>query len=184
MKRILFEPRSRQMFMLAMEAAGWLNEHLEEWLGEKNVADTLTQGASDGVGFAARRTTKADAMSRRRGPQGAERLVELCLGGGIRGDATYELFLLASKNPPVSRRAIPPSMTTAWPCSFRKGKRYLAVLNRQADPSVWVRSPRTAPARWSARTWRWATGGISAPGSPIPRPGCARSSMSSGWRTW
>jgi hypothetical protein len=66
MKRILFEPRSRQMFMLAMEAAGWLNEHLEEWLGEKNVADTLTQGASDGVGFAARRTTKADAMSRRR----------------------------------------------------------------------------------------------------------------------
>jgi hypothetical protein len=42
MKRILFEARSRQVFMLAMEAAGWLNEHLEEWLGEKNVADTLT----------------------------------------------------------------------------------------------------------------------------------------------
>jgi len=39
-------------------------------------------------------------------------------------------------------------------------------------------SGRTAPARWSARSWRWATGGIPAPGSPTPRPGCARS-----WRT-
>ena len=45
-------------------------------------------------------------------------------------------------------------------------------------------SPRTAPAPWNARTWRWATDGISAPGSPIPRPGCARSWRSSGWRTW
>jgi rifampicin phosphotransferase len=49
MKRILFEPRSRQVFMLAMEAAGWLNEHLEEWLGEKNVADTLTQSVSNNI---------------------------------------------------------------------------------------------------------------------------------------
>jgi hypothetical protein len=69
-----------------------------------------------------------------------ERLVELCLGDGIRDDATYELFLLASKDPAASRRAIPPSMITAWPCSFRKEKRHLAVLNRQADPSVRVRS--------------------------------------------
>jgi len=36
-------------------------------------------------------------------------------------------------------------------------------------------SPRAGPAPWSARIWRWATGGIPAPGSPIPRPGCARS---------
>jgi pyruvate,water dikinase len=49
MKRILFEPRSRQVFMSAMEAAGWLNEHLEEWLGEKNVADTLTQSVPNNV---------------------------------------------------------------------------------------------------------------------------------------
>ena len=49
MKRILFEPRSHQVFMLAMEAAGWLNEHLEEWLGEKNVADTLTQSVPNNV---------------------------------------------------------------------------------------------------------------------------------------
>jgi rifampicin phosphotransferase len=49
MKRILFEPRSHQVFMLAMEAAGWLNEHLEDWLGEKNVADTLTQSVPNNV---------------------------------------------------------------------------------------------------------------------------------------
>jgi pyruvate,water dikinase len=35
--------------MLAMEAAGWLNEHLEEWLGEKNVADTLTQSVPNNI---------------------------------------------------------------------------------------------------------------------------------------
>ncbi len=49
MKRILFEPRSHQVFMLAMEAAGWLNEHLQDWLGEKNVADTLTQSVPNNV---------------------------------------------------------------------------------------------------------------------------------------
>jgi rifampicin phosphotransferase len=49
MKRILFEPRSYQVFMLAMEAAEWLNEHLKEWLGEKNVADTLTQSVPNNV---------------------------------------------------------------------------------------------------------------------------------------
>jgi hypothetical protein len=45
-------------------------------------------------------------------------------------------------------------------------------------------SPRTAPGRWSARTWRWVTGGMPAPGSPVPRPGCPRSWTSSGWRAW
>ena len=49
MKRILFDPRSHQVFMLAMEAAMWLNEHLEEWIGEKNVADTLTQSVPNNV---------------------------------------------------------------------------------------------------------------------------------------
>ena len=49
MKGVLFEPRSRQVYMLAMEAAEWLNEHLEEWLGEKNLADTLTQSVPNNV---------------------------------------------------------------------------------------------------------------------------------------
>ncbi len=49
MKRVLFEPRSTQVSMLAMDAAGWLNEHFDEWLGEKNVADTLTQSVPNNV---------------------------------------------------------------------------------------------------------------------------------------
>jgi len=43
LRRILFDPRSHQVFMSAMEAAWWLNDQLEAWLGEKNAADTLTQ---------------------------------------------------------------------------------------------------------------------------------------------
>jgi phosphoenolpyruvate synthase/pyruvate phosphate dikinase len=49
LKRILFDPHSHQVFMSAMEAAGWLNEHLEAWLGEKNAADALTQSVPHNV---------------------------------------------------------------------------------------------------------------------------------------
>jgi pyruvate,water dikinase len=42
LKRILFDPRSHQVFMGAMDASGWLNDTLQEWLGEKNAADALT----------------------------------------------------------------------------------------------------------------------------------------------
>src|SRR5947209_9636879 len=43
LKRILFDPQSHQVFMSAMEAAWWLTDQLQAWLGEKNAADTLTQ---------------------------------------------------------------------------------------------------------------------------------------------
>jgi pyruvate,water dikinase len=49
MRRILFDPQSHQVFMGAMEATWWLNEQLEEWLGEKNAADTLTQSVPNNV---------------------------------------------------------------------------------------------------------------------------------------
>jgi rifampicin phosphotransferase len=49
LKRILFDPQSHQVFMTAMEATSWLNEHLQEWLGEKNAADTLTQSVPHNV---------------------------------------------------------------------------------------------------------------------------------------
>ena len=49
MKRILFDPRSHQVYMGAMEASWWLNEQLELWLGEKNAADTLTQSVPHNV---------------------------------------------------------------------------------------------------------------------------------------
>jgi pyruvate,water dikinase len=49
LRRILFDPRSHQVFMSAMEATWWLNDHLQEWLGEKNVADTLTQSVPNNI---------------------------------------------------------------------------------------------------------------------------------------
>jgi phosphoenolpyruvate synthase/pyruvate phosphate dikinase len=49
LKRILFDPRSHQVFMSAIEATWWLNEHLEAWLGEKDAADTLTQSVPNNV---------------------------------------------------------------------------------------------------------------------------------------
>jgi pyruvate,water dikinase len=49
LKRILFDPRSHQVFMTAIEATWWLNDHLEAWLGEKNAADTLAQSVPNNV---------------------------------------------------------------------------------------------------------------------------------------
>jgi phosphoenolpyruvate synthase/pyruvate phosphate dikinase len=49
LRRILFDPQSHQVFMSAMEAAWWLNDQLEAWLGEKNAADTLTQSVPHNV---------------------------------------------------------------------------------------------------------------------------------------
>ena len=49
LKRILFDPQSHQVFMSAMEAGWWLNDHLEAWLGEKNAVDTLTQSVPNNV---------------------------------------------------------------------------------------------------------------------------------------
>jgi pyruvate,water dikinase len=45
----LFDPQSHQVFMSAMEATWWLNEHIQTWLGEKNAADTLTQSVPHNV---------------------------------------------------------------------------------------------------------------------------------------
>jgi phosphoenolpyruvate synthase/pyruvate phosphate dikinase len=49
LKRILFDPQSHQVYMSAIEAFRWLNEHLLEWLGETNAADTLTQSVPHNV---------------------------------------------------------------------------------------------------------------------------------------
>ena len=49
LRRIMFDPRSHQVFMSAMEATWWLNEQLHAWLGEKNAADTLTQSVPNNV---------------------------------------------------------------------------------------------------------------------------------------
>ncbi|MGW5298761.1 MULTISPECIES: rifamycin-inactivating phosphotransferase [Rhodococcus] len=49
LRRILFDPRSHQVITAAMEAAWWLNDRLQAWLGEKNAADTLTQSVPRNV---------------------------------------------------------------------------------------------------------------------------------------
>jgi pyruvate,water dikinase len=49
LKRVLFDRRSMQVIMAGMGAAAWLNEHLAQWLGERNVADTLTRSVTDNV---------------------------------------------------------------------------------------------------------------------------------------
>ncbi|HEU0054069.1 MAG TPA: rifamycin-inactivating phosphotransferase [Longimicrobium sp.] len=49
LRRVLHDPRSRHVIMTGMEAAWWLNERLEAWLGEKNAADVLTQSVPHNV---------------------------------------------------------------------------------------------------------------------------------------
>ncbi len=49
LRRLLFDPQSHRVFMSAMEATWWLNEHMEARLGEKNAADTLTRSVPHNV---------------------------------------------------------------------------------------------------------------------------------------
>lgn len=49
LKRILFDPQSTAVFMAAMNAATWLNEKMNKWLGEKNAADTISQSVSNNI---------------------------------------------------------------------------------------------------------------------------------------
>jgi len=49
LRRILFDPQSLQVIMAAMQTTWWLNERLQDWLGEKNAADTLTQSVPHNI---------------------------------------------------------------------------------------------------------------------------------------
>ncbi len=49
LKRIVFDPRSQQVIMAAMEATWWLDERLEAWLGERNAADALAQSVPQNI---------------------------------------------------------------------------------------------------------------------------------------
>lgn len=42
-------PQSFGVIMTAMNAASWINEKMEEWLGEKNAADKLSQSLSNNI---------------------------------------------------------------------------------------------------------------------------------------
>ena len=49
LKKILFDPQSTAVFMAAINASTWINEKMNEWLGEKNVADTLSQSVPNNI---------------------------------------------------------------------------------------------------------------------------------------
>ncbi|GAB3493489.1 phosphoenolpyruvate synthase [Spirosoma knui] len=48
-RRSLAHPESFGVLMTAMNAASWINENIEMWLGEKNVADLLSQSVPNNV---------------------------------------------------------------------------------------------------------------------------------------
>ncbi|ASJ54646.1 phosphoenolpyruvate synthase [Brevibacillus formosus] len=49
LKKILFDPQNIGVITAAMNASKWINEKMNMWLGEKNVADTLSQSVSNNI---------------------------------------------------------------------------------------------------------------------------------------
>lgn len=49
LKKILFNPKSSSVIMAAMGASTWINDKIYEWLGEKNVADILSQSVPNNI---------------------------------------------------------------------------------------------------------------------------------------
>ena len=45
LKKHLFEPQSSAAIRAAMGATAWINDHVKQWLGDTNAADTLSQSA-------------------------------------------------------------------------------------------------------------------------------------------
>ncbi|MEH2139694.1 phosphoenolpyruvate synthase [Nostoc sp.] len=49
LRKSLLDPKNMGVIRAAMNASSWLNEKIEEWLGEKNVADTLSQSVPNNI---------------------------------------------------------------------------------------------------------------------------------------
>ncbi len=49
LKKILFDPQSTAVFMSAINASLWINEKMNEWLGEKNAADIISQSVPNNI---------------------------------------------------------------------------------------------------------------------------------------
>ncbi|WP_079529496.1 phosphoenolpyruvate synthase [Halobacillus hunanensis] len=49
LKQILFDPQSLLVIKGTMDASSWINEKMKKWLGEKNVADTLSQSVRNNI---------------------------------------------------------------------------------------------------------------------------------------
>jgi phosphoenolpyruvate synthase/pyruvate phosphate dikinase len=48
-KKMLFDPGSIGIIMIAIDAAAWINEKMNEWLGEKNAADMISQSVPNNI---------------------------------------------------------------------------------------------------------------------------------------
>jgi phosphoenolpyruvate synthase/pyruvate phosphate dikinase len=48
-KKMIFDSQHMGVIIAAMNASSWLNDKMGEWLGEKNVADVLSQSASNNI---------------------------------------------------------------------------------------------------------------------------------------
>ncbi|MDU4696956.1 MAG: phosphoenolpyruvate synthase [Paenibacillus sp.] len=48
-KKILFDPQSSAVIMAGMNASKWINEKMNEWLGEKNAADSISQSVPGNI---------------------------------------------------------------------------------------------------------------------------------------
>ncbi|PEB80455.1 phosphoenolpyruvate synthase [Bacillus nitratireducens] len=49
LRTVLFNPQSIAVIMAGMDASSWINEKMEQWLGEKNAADTLSQSVQNNI---------------------------------------------------------------------------------------------------------------------------------------
>ncbi|MFA2602456.1 phosphoenolpyruvate synthase [Bacillus cereus] len=49
LKKVLFNLQSIAVIMAGMNASTWINEKMEQWLGEKNAADTLSQSVQNNI---------------------------------------------------------------------------------------------------------------------------------------
>ena len=49
LKKTLYVPQSFGVIMTGMNASSWINEKMNEWLGEKNAADTLSQSVPNNI---------------------------------------------------------------------------------------------------------------------------------------
>lgn len=49
LKKDLFDPESMNVIMAATNACFWINENMQKWLGEKKVADTLSQSVPNNI---------------------------------------------------------------------------------------------------------------------------------------
>ncbi|MCH1643040.1 phosphoenolpyruvate synthase [Paenibacillus timonensis] len=49
LKKILFDPQSTAVIMAGMNASKWINEKMNEWLGEKNAADSISQSVPGNI---------------------------------------------------------------------------------------------------------------------------------------